>query len=221
MSKRSKAVIWDMDGVIADTAPYHFRAWQDVFQKHGKEYSKAAFSENFGKRNDAIIKNVLGGDTPDSLIDTIANEKEANFRKQARGNIKPLPGVIDLMTALNKDGVVQALGSSAPLENIQLIIREIGIGDYLKVIISGRDVKEGKPSPQGFLLAAEKLDVSTRDCVVIEDAVAGVAAAKRAGMKCLAVTNTNPAVKLAEADIVINSLERITLDDMTRLLNQP
>ena len=220
MSNKSKAIIWDMDGVIADTAPHHLRAWQDAFRRYGADYTEATFRSNFGKRNDAIIKNILGDETPKAKIETIAQEKEENFRRRAAGNIKPLPGVIELLKSLSDSGFYQALGSSAPIENIELIIQELGIGKFFQTIVSGRDVKEGKPSPQGFLLAAEKLGISPQYCVVIEDAIAGVSAAKSAGMKCLAVTNTSPAVKLAEADIVINTLERITVSDMIRLLNQ-
>ena len=220
MSNESKAVIWDMDGVIADTAPYHFRAWRDVFRQNGAEYTEAAFKKNFGKRNDAIIKNILGEDIPQSRIEAIAQEKEEIFRRGAAGNINPLPGVIELLNSLNDSGFHQALGSSAPRENIQLIIRELGIVECFQIIVSGRDVKEGKPNPQGFLMAAKKLNVSPADCVVIEDAIAGVAAAKSAGMKCLAVTNTNPKGSLAEADLVVDTLEGITAIDITGLLSR-
>ena len=157
MPKKNKAIIWDMDGVIADTAPYHLRAWQEVFHQRGKSYTEDDFRSNFGKRNDAIIMNILGSGVTPGEMEAIATEKEASFRERARDNIKPLPGAIALLRSLNEHGFSQALGSSAPIENIRLVTQELSIADLFQVIVSGRDVKEGKPSPQGFLLAAEKL----------------------------------------------------------------
>jgi beta-phosphoglucomutase family hydrolase len=218
MPNKNKAVIWDMDGVIADTAPYHLRAWQEVFRKRGKSYTEDDFRSNFGKRNDAIIRNILGSKITLRELEAIATEKETSFRESARDNIEPLPGAIELLQSLNKRSFSQALGSSAPIENVRLVTRELGIEGLFQVIVSGMDVKEGKPSPQGFLLAAEKLGIEPQDCVVIEDATAGVTAAKRAGMRCLAVTNSSPRSKLARADLVVDTLEKITISDLASLL---
>jgi beta-phosphoglucomutase family hydrolase len=219
MRHQNKAVIWDMDGVIADTAPYHFRAWQEVFRQRGASYTEDDFRHNFGRRNDVIIRDILGSQTPPGEIEAIATEKEELFRHRASSQIEPLPGAIGLMQALKEHGFSQALGSSAPLENISLVTRELGIAGFFRVIVSGREVTEGKPSPQGFLLAAGKLGVRPQDCVVIEDAVAGVSAAKRAGMRCIAVTTTNDRTKLAEADLVVDTLEAVTVSDLENLLN--
>ncbi len=214
-----KAIIWDMDGVIADTAPYHFKAWQHVFQKRGIRFTKADFQRNFGQRNDTIIKNVLGDGISQSEIDALAGDKEENFRQKVRQNIKPLPGAIKLIKSLKEHGFSQALASSAPVENIQLILGSLDIKDCFRAIVSGREVKEGKPSPQGFLLAAKKLGIVPGSCIVIEDAVAGVAAAKRAGMRCLAVTNTHPRTSLTEADLVVDTLEAVGVNDLEGLFS--
>jgi beta-phosphoglucomutase family hydrolase len=218
---KNRAVIWDMDGVIADTAPYHFRAWQEVFSQRKANYTEDSFRRNFGKRNDAIIRNILGSEISLSDMEAIAAEKEASFRKRARNNIKPLPGAIELLQSLSEHGFPQALGSSAPIENIELVTQELGIEGFFQVIVSGREVREGKPSPQGFLLAAERLGVKPQDCVVIEDAMAGVSAAKQAQMHCIAVTNTSPKTKLAEADLVVDTLEKVTVSDLANLLTRP
>ena len=110
-----------------------------------------------------------------------------------------------------------AIASSAPLENIQLILQRLGIDSFFQAIVWGREVSEGKPSPQGFLLAARKLGVKPQDCVAIEDAVAGVAAAKGAGMKCVAVTTTHNRANLKEADLIVDSLEAVDMDVLGRL----
>jgi len=215
----TKAVIWDMDGVIADTAPYHFKAWQKIFQKRGVNFTQDDFTHYFGQRNDTIIRNTLGGQISQSEVDAIANEKERTYRKFVKQNIKPLPGAIKLIRSLGEHGFKIALASSAPIENIRLVTQGLGIENCFQAIVTGRDVIEGKPSPQGFLLAAQKLGVEPKNCVVIEDAIAGVTASKRAGMHCIAVTNTHPRESLREADLIVDTLEAVSLNDLEGLLN--
>jgi len=218
LTSKDKAVIWDMDGVVADTAPYHFKAWQQVFKKRGVEFTEADFRRNFGRRNDTIIRDILGESLSQSEVDAIVSEKEEGFRNRVRHNIKPLPGAIELIKSLREHGFSIALASSAPIENIRLVLKGLGISNYFQAVVWGREVKEGKPSPQGFLLAAKKLGVAPESCIVIEDAVAGVTAAKRAGMRCLAVTNTHPRMSLMEADLVVDTLEAVTVDDLEQTL---
>ena len=214
-----KAVIWDMDGVIADTAPFHFQAWQEVFRKRKIPYSREIFQQNFGKRNDIIVRSIVGEDYPESEMEAILEEKEGLFRARAAGKIKPIPGAIELIDELREYGVKVALATSSPIENGQFVTRQLGIEDSFDAIVWGREVTEGKPSPQIFLLAAERLKIDPKNCVVIEDAVAGVAAAKRAGMKCLAVANSHPAEKLAEADLVVDGLEYVSVADIAELFD--
>jgi len=217
----AKSVIWDMDGVIADTAPFHLSAWQEVFQERGVKFTKEDFRHSFGQRNDTIIRKTLGEETSQEEIDAISGKKEASFRRRIRRNLKPLPGVIKLITSLEEQGFKMALASSAPIENIQLLNTGLGIDNYFQTIISDKDVTEGKPSPQGFLLAAQRLGVKPRNCVVIEDAVAGVTAAKRAGMHCLAITNTHPRRSLKEANLIVDTLEGVSINDIEGLLHPP
>ena len=178
------------------------------------DFSEDGFKRNFGQRNDTIVRNFIGKDTSPGEVVAVAGEKEENYRQRVAPNIKPLPGAIELIKALREYGVKMAIASSAPMENIQLILGGLGIKDYFQAIVWGGEVTEGKPSPQGFLLAAEKLVVEPQNCVVIEDAVAGVAAAKRAGMKCLAVTNTHPEANLKEADSIVATLEAVTVSGL-------
>jgi len=212
------AVIWDMDGVLADTAPYHLLAWREIFAKRGINFTEEDFMRGFGIRNDAIIRNVLGEKTTDAEIEAIAREKEAAFRRIIGKNIKPLPGALDLLKALDESGVKMAIASSTVIENIRLIIGSLGIEKYFRAVVTGHDVTEGKPSPQVFLLAAQKLGAEPQNSIVIEDAVAGVKAAKSAGMYCIAVTNSHPREKLKEADLIVNTLEAVTVKDLEKLL---
>ncbi len=215
----AKCVIWDMDGVIADTGPYHFKAWQKVFQKRGVKFTAEDFKKNFGQRNDTIIRYALGGQISRDDLESIAREKEKAYRELARNNIRALPGAIALLKSLKKHGFKVGLGSSAPPENIRLVTESLNIDNFFQAIVYGREVTEGKPSPQVFLLAAKKLGVEPEHCAVIEDALAGVAAAKRAGMRCIAVTNTHPKENLSQADLIVDTLEKVTVADIERLID--
>ncbi len=215
------AVIWDMDGVIADTSPYHLKGWQIVLRKRGLNYTEEDFQRNTGKRNDSIAKIVLGEKTPQPEIMAIVNEKDEAFRQLMGQKIRPFPGVLKLITSLKEHGFKIAIASAAPMENIRLITRHLKIADCFDAIVSSWEVSRGKPDPQIFLLAAEKLGVAAERCIVIEDAIAGVTASRRAGMHCIAVTNTSRRQDLQEADLVIDTLEKITIADLEKLLHQP
>ncbi|MBA7564904.1 MAG: beta-phosphoglucomutase family hydrolase [Dehalococcoidia bacterium] len=215
------AVIWDMDGVLADTAPHHLLAWQETFAKRGINFTEADFKRGFGIRNDAIIKNVLGEQVTPEEIEAIAREKEATFRRIIGKDIKPLPGALELVKALDEGSIRMAIASSTTIENIHLIVGSLGIADYFKAVITGHDVTEGKPSPQVFLLAAQRLGAEPKNCIVVEDAVAGVKAAKSAGMYCVAVSNTHPKESLGEADLIVASLEMVTVKDLEGLVRSP
>ncbi len=214
-----EAVIWDLDGVIADTGIYHCRAWQEVFSKRGVSFTEEDFKSRFGKRNDTIIRSVLGESISPEELDIIAREKEETIRRLIAGNIKPLPGAIELLRSLKQHSLKMAIASSAPPENIQIIIQGLDIEDCFQAIAWGQEVDEGKPSPQIFWLAAQKLGGKPGNCVVMEDAVVGVAAAKSAGMKCVAVTNSHPRNTLREADLIVDTLEAISIRDLAGLFH--
>jgi beta-phosphoglucomutase family hydrolase len=212
-----EAVLWDLDGVIADTGEYHYQGWRDVFGKRGVTFTKEDFMRHFGQRHDTIIRFALGDNIPPQEFDAITREKQANYRRRVADNIKALPGAVELIRSLKQYGLKSAIASSAPPENIEIIIEGLGIKDYFQAIAWGTEVPEGKPSPQIFLLAAEKLGVKPGSCVVIEDAIAGVAAARQAGMKCVAVTNSHPRSRLKGADLVVDTLETVGIGDLDGL----
>ena len=209
LQSSNKAVIWDMDGVIADTIPFHFKAWQEVLHEQGIDFTQDDFKRVFGMGNDEVIRSILGGDVIKDDIGNIAQRKEENFRQRIRQNIKVLPGVMELLRLFTRQGFKQALASSAPLENLLLLINTLEIGDFFECIVSEEGVTRGKPDPEVFLTAAKRLGLEPKNCLVIEDAVAGVTAANAAKMKCIAITNTFPKESLKEADLVVNSLEEV------------
>jgi beta-phosphoglucomutase family hydrolase len=216
---RLEAVLWDLDGVIADTADYHYQAWVDIFGEKGVSFTREDFMRLFGQRHDTIIRFGLGDNISREEFNAITRKKQEDYRRRVADNIRPLPGAIELIKSLKEQGVKSAIASSAPLENIEIIIRGLGIEDCFHTIVCGMEVAEGKPSPQIFLLAAKKLGVQAGNCAVIEDAIAGVAAAKRAGMKCVAVTNSHSRNSLKKADLIVDTLEAVTITDLVGLFH--
>lgn len=199
-----------MDGVIVDSGPLHFKAWQELALEKGIKLTEKEFKQTFGMRNPDILSEIFGELSPIE-IKYLSDRKEEKFRQLAKSGINVLPGVIFLLHKLKEAGKKQAIVSSTPLQNIKLILDALKIGDFFQTIVSAEDVTQGKPDPEGFLIAAKKLGINPEDCLVIEDAVAGVMAAKNAGMKSIAVTNTVPREKLLLADLVVESLEELNL----------
>jgi HAD superfamily hydrolase (TIGR01509 family) len=211
LRQSKKAVLWDMDGVISDSYSFHFAAWQEIFAKRSVEFTKEDFTGLFGSSNDFIIGSVMGKQLSERDVKRVVREKEDAFRRAATGRVKPFPGVVALLNALKKGNFKLGLVSSAPMENIDLGLSELDLAGTFNCIVSRQDVSESKPSPQIYLLAAEKLQTAPGDCVMIENSPLGVKAAKAAGMKCLAVTNTHSRENLQEADMVVDSLGNVDL----------
>ncbi len=212
-----EAVLWDLDGVIADTAEYHYQAWRHVFAKRGVNFTWQRFKRHFGRRHDTIIVDALGDKLTPEEFAAVTEEKQSDYRRRLAGRIRALPGAITLLKNLKERGIRQAIASSAPMPNINIVIRGLGIQDDFQAIASGPEVPESKPSPAIFLLAARKLGASSAGCVVIEDAIAGVAAAKKAGMKCIAVTSSHAAASLRKADLIVPTLESVDIDVLNSL----
>lgn len=221
----NKAVLWDMDGVLVDTGEFHFQAWQAVLAEQGIPYTRDLFRQTFGMNNAGSLALILGREPGPELLDTIDTRKEQAFRRLIRGRVQPLPGVVAWLARLQEQGFRQAVASSAPPENIDALLSELGlVGElglrpYFAAIVPGNDMPS-KPNPALFLHAAGLLGIPPARCIVVEDAVAGVEAARRAGMSCLAVTTTNRPEALAAADLVVERLDTLPPDTFRRLLDQ-
>jgi beta-phosphoglucomutase family hydrolase len=214
----NRALIWDMDGIIADTSAYHFKAWQEAFQKRGVKYTIVDFQHNTGMRNDDIVRTMMGNNLSPEEIKAAVQDKDRLFLSQVTKSVSLFPGVRDLVISSKKTGFKQAVASSAPLDNIKFILDKLSVIDLFDTIVTGWEVKQSKPNPEIFLRAAEKLGIAPQYCIVIEDAIVGVAACKNAGMKCLAVTNTNPEENLHKADLIVDTLEKVSVVDLNKLL---
>lgn len=211
-----KAVIWDMDGVLVDTFDGHFRAWSRIFAELGHPFTIEDFRRTFGMNNRNIFKTLLDRPLPEEEFQLLSDRKEAYFRESVRGTTRLLPGAAEWLERFSAMGLAQAVGSSAPLENIDVHLDELDIRRYFAAVASGANLP-GKPAPAVFLMAARLLGVEPGECLVIEDAVPGVEAAKRAGMRCVAVLTTNPAELLQRADLVVPDLTHLTMEMLTSL----
>lgn len=214
----SFGVIFDWDGVVVDSSVQHERAWELLAAERNLPLPDGHFKRGFGKKNEVIIPD-LGWATEPAAVAEIAARKEALYRERVRvDGIVPLPGVRDLLEGLHAAGVPCAVGSSTPRENLDALFEMLGLGNYFSAVVSGDDVTHGKPEPDIFLLAAERIGYSPDCCVVIEDAFVGIEAAHRGGMKCVAVATTNPLESLGDADLAVESLTALTVDRLRELL---
>lgn len=218
------AIIWDVDGTLVDTAAHHFQAWADFAAQIGKPFTRADFAATFGMRNPEILRKLFDPNADDARCAQWGEQKEDLYRASVRREgTALLPGVANLLAAFAEAGWPQAVGSSAPLGNLDLLLGVTGTRHYFGAVVTGDDVTRGKPDPEVFLIAASKLGADPKRCVVFEDAVAGVEAAKAGGMVCVAVTfvKHHPAEKLraAGADVVVASLEEITVEQVAALVS--
>lgn len=209
-----------MDGVLVDTGRFHLASWHDILLAAGHSFDEALFKRTFGMNNHGVLSTVFGrSPTPEELV-SLADAKEALFREMIAGQAEPLPGVRAWLARLHARGLPQAVASSAPQANIDVLLDALGIRAYFEAEVSAEKMP-GKPDPAVFLEAARRINRPPSRCVVVEDAIAGVAAAKRAGMACLAVTTTNPASALTAADLIVDSLADLPDDAFDRLLAAP
>ena len=206
-----QAVLWDLDGVVIDSEEDHKKAWQRLARETGKTFSDEQFTATFGWRNDAIIPVVWGAVSAEELQE-LANRKETYYRDYIRQTAAFLPGAQELMRALHDEGYLQALGSSAPIANIELVKEVLGLERYMNAFVSGETVPHGKPAPDIFLKAAQEVGIEPEHCLVIEDAVAGIAAAHAGGMYSIAVAYGRILPGLQIATLVVKDLTEVNVE---------
>lgn len=204
------AVIFDLDGVLVDSYRAHFASWRQLYGELGIDYGEAAFAADFGRTSRDILRRTLGAELTDGRVRQLDERKESLFRDILRENFPAMDGAVELIDALAADGFLLAVGSSGPPENIALSLEKLGRAAKFVAVVTGVDVTRGKPDPQVFQLAAERLRVPPASCAVVEDAVHGIEAAHRAGMAGIALTGTNTREKLAHADLVVDHLRELT-----------
>ncbi len=215
MGEKIKAVIFDMDGVISDTQRANSELEVLCLKEHGIEITAEELTRNYAgipERDCTEMIFTAHGKRID--FDKFVEDKLTKLTEFSKGKISAVEGALKLIKNLKENNFKLAVASSSTLEFIDLVLSELKIKDRFDVLTSGQEVKFGKPNPDIFLLTARKLDLSPSECIVIEDAKNGVAAAKKAGMKCIWLTNQCSSEKNeCPADITVESLKKLQLKD--------
>jgi len=203
LSSHDLAILWDMDGTLIDTKICHFQTWDQVFRNHGFSVDTKVYEANFGRNTQTILPIFLGFEPDPELMEQLIEEKEKLFRAAAPAETSLVPGVESWLATAHAKGIPQAIASSGSLENIETMISLFNLNPYFDKLISGADLP-AKPKPDVFIKAAKVLGCPPEHCLVIEDSLPGVQAAKNAGMPCIAVTTTEPHKNLSLADFVVD-----------------
>ena len=211
------AIIWDLDGVIADTAEPHYVTFRAVLEEVGLEFSREQFQASFGRNNHAVLESVFGYPPEAGLAERMIEKKENAFCEMVRQSTSMLPGVAEWLAQFRAWGMKQAIASSSPRGNIDALVDGLGIRHYFDALVSGASLPP-KPDPEVFLEAARRVGVPPARCTVIEDSIAGVDGAARAGMGCVAVETTHKADRLSQASLVVPTLAELDPDTFAHLL---
>jgi len=219
----SKGVIWNLDGVLADTAEAHFRCWVTALAEKEISLDRPTFDQLFGMNNRDILAQLLGRPPELGELESIVGRKEEIFRMEAQWLVRPMPGALSLVAELGGAGWLQALASSAQKVNVELVLGILGIRQRFGVILSGDERSAGKRDATLFLRAAEALGLAPERCVVVDGDPAGLEAAQKAGMPCIAVATTSLREALASVTssaLLFDDLTQVTEGDFSSLLKK-
>jgi len=212
-----KSIIWDMDGVLVDTLEFQFEVWHNIFSEYGVEFDRANFNRHFGTTNLQTVQKTLGDRiTPEEAL-AIAERKKTISEKEAIERAVLIPGVVRWLQYFKVCAIPQAVASSNSQNFIEKTVRRLEIHQYFNALVSAEGLAS-KPDPAVFLEAARLLNAAPHKCLVVEDAIAGVEGARRAGMKCLAVATGNSVEVLSGADLVIADFDSLQVEQLLQLM---
>jgi beta-phosphoglucomutase len=203
-------VIFDVDGVLVDSYQGHLRSWVAMAREHGLEITEAQFAETFGQTSREVIARFWGDRVDDAERRALDERKEAIYRGLIRESFPAMDGAVALIDACIAAGMPLGVGSSAPRANVELTLELLRRRDAFAAIVSGEDVTRGKPDPQVYVLAAERLGLPPGRCIVVEDAPVGVRAGRAAGARVAALVGTAPRERYADADVIVGSLRELS-----------
>lgn len=213
------AVLFDMDGVICDTNPYHAKAWRKFLEKYGVSATDDEFAEHmYGKSNSYILQHFFKRAFVGEEFERMEYEKELTFRQVYEPYVEPVAGLVDLVTDLHQQGARMGIATSAPIENMDLILSKVPIRPYMGSFMASQHVAQHKPHPEVYLQSAQRLGLSPDRCVVFEDSVSGVMAAKNAHMKVVGVLTTYQPHELPPCDAYLSDYTGIDAEFVKALL---
>ncbi|TAE08832.1 MAG: HAD family phosphatase [Bacteroidetes bacterium] len=214
------AAIFDLDGTMVNNNPYHIQAWQQFYTLRNRHISEAEYKHHInGKTNADVLKYVFAGETLSAeQIAAYTDEKEALYRTLYAPHIQPLKGLLPLLHSLHAHGIPIAMATSGIPVNIDFFFEHIPIRHLFTEIVNSTHISFGKPHPEIYLAAARKLGVSPTHCVAFEDAVPGIASAKNAGCKVVALTTTHAAEDLQEAHAIEEDFTTVNLTYLENLV---
>jgi HAD superfamily hydrolase (TIGR01509 family) len=206
----SFAIIFDMDGVIVDSNPFHKISLRQFCAQHGHHLSdEELLNKIYGRTNNDWIRNLFG-DLPKERILELGEEKEKLFRALYKNEIEPLAGLENFLKSLDATEITKAIGTSAPRSNVDFVLEATRLGKYFTTILDQSDVEHGKPNPEIYLKVAKRIGFNPGQCIVFEDSLSGVEAAQKAGSKVVGVTTTHSREELAHTDFVIDDFIGLT-----------
>ncbi|MFZ4861803.1 HAD family hydrolase [Sphingobacterium sp. Mn56C] len=199
------AVLFDMDGVIANTNPYHSQAFEHFFDKYQVPYTQADFEQHmYGKHNSYIMSHFFNRPIHGKELEDLENEKEGLFREIYKTQVKPITGLIAFLEQLHTNGYKLAVATAAPKANMDLIVDALDIRKYMSSLLCSENVTKHKPDPEVYLKSAHVLGIPTDNCIVFEDSFSGVMAAKNAEMKVVGVLSSHSRTELPPCDFYID-----------------
>lgn len=209
-----KGIIFDMDGTLLESTEADFKAWERVFNDYGKQLTFEDYVPLLGIRSADVIINYIGKSNDDD-VKRILKEKFDYFVEYVNNNpIQPVLAAELFLKSMSSYPIKVALATSSRKEKMEMVLKQLNFLQYFEAIVTGNEVANSKPAPDIFLKAAERLGLDPKDCLVVEDGPVGVAAAKSAGMTCIAITATHPADKLQQADLIIHTYDKADLKDI-------
>ncbi|MBX2954938.1 MAG: HAD family phosphatase [Cyclobacteriaceae bacterium] len=219
MSK-SFAVIFDMDGVIVDTNPFHKETINQFCKKYGFQLTDEELrTKIYGRTNREWITNLFGTITEQQL-EAYAFEKEQMFRDAYAAHIKPVEGLILFLDMLKQNNIPRSIATSAPRANVDFVFKGTGIGKYFDIILDESMVTHGKPHPEIYIKSAQAFNLPNEQCIVIEDSLSGIQAGKAAGSKVIGITTTHTPEEMSDTDLVIDNFTTLTIDQLESLIKK-
>jgi len=215
------AVIFDMDGVICHTNPYHSLAFREFFSTRNLAPTDEEFAQHmFGKSNSYILSHFLKRKIEGEELLQLEQEKEGLFRKIYEPNVEPISGLVEFINNLKNNGAKLGVATSAPYANLELILNKVPIREILGSVMASEDVKKHKPDPEVYLTSAKNLGVSPDQCIVFEDSFSGVSAGLNAGMKVVGVLTSHTKEELPPCNLYINDYKNLSYDTISRLIDK-